>query len=153
MFNLVYRDGAPENTGHYEIFPSKESETGLKVGELVSISMGAAEKYSSGRPYGVVAIGTEDPATKNQVAHNEVAVLKIAPDMIFRAPMPKKTSLTIPQLPGSLQKFDSTNVVVELDGVESGWAFEITNVVSAKEEEDGTTAAGSVVEGRFVNLG
>ena len=80
MFNLIYRDGAPENAGHYEVIrKNKGSGSALAVGQLVSVSECVASKYDkSGKPYGVVAISAAD-------GEDSVAVLRITDDMIFSA--------------------------------------------------------------------
>lgn len=133
MFNLVYRDGAPENTGHYEVFET-DGATNLAVGTLVSISGGKAIAYSSGAPYGMVAIGTEDANTKDGAAFDAVSVLRIDNDMIFR------TKLTSGDT-SSLKKGDKLKVTVAgvVSGAAAGVAFEITDIISD-----------TVVEGRFV---
>jgi hypothetical protein len=121
MFNLIYRDGAPENTGHYEKFTTGAD---LMVGQLVSVSGGAASAYKAGdKPYGIVAASA--------AANEDVAVLKITDDMIFRAPLTT----------GSAKKQGQIAISVNgVGGTASGnYAFEVTNVVSSK-----------VVEGRFI---
>lgn len=118
MFNLIYRDGAPENTGHYEKFTTEDD---LVVGQLVSVSGGAAYEYASGKPYGVVA---------TSAAEGEVTVLKITDDMIFRAPI-----TATPAKGGTF--------TITVNGVgatkTSGDVFEVTDVISSK-----------VVAGRFI---
>lgn len=74
MFNLIYRDGAPENTGHYEGIPT-DATTGFKVGQAVHLVSGKAVLADgSAKVYGVVA-GDSDGGV--------VKVLKVTPDMIF----------------------------------------------------------------------
>ena len=73
MFNLIYRDGAPENTGHYEGIPT--DATDLKVGQAVHLASGKAVLADgSAKVYGVVA---------GDSAGGVVKVLKVTPDMIF----------------------------------------------------------------------
>jgi hypothetical protein len=134
MFNLVYRDGAPENTGHYEILDTIP-ETVLIVGQLVSIEEGKAAAYASGKPYGVVAIGTNDDATKATAAYDQIAVLKIDSDMIFRVALSSGDTTSL--VKGTKLKVSANGVV---SGAASGIAFEITEIISDK-----------VVEGRFVD--
>lgn len=127
MFNLIYRDGAPENTGHYEVFDKATgSGKALKVGQLVSVSGNTASAYSSGKPYGVVAIKAAD-------GENEVTVLRITDDMIFGA------TLTGSATVGGALKHTATGVGTTTT---TGYGFEVTEVVSDK-----------LVKGRFVNLG
>lgn len=126
MFNLIYRDGAPENTGHYEVFEKADgSGSALAVGQLVSVANGMASKYVSGKPYGIVAISAAD-------SEDSVAVLRITDDMIFSASFTGEANIG-----GALKHTDS--------GVgtptTSGYGFEVTEIVSDK-----------LVKGRFVNL-
>jgi hypothetical protein len=119
MFNLIYRDGAPENTGHYEKFTTEDD---LVVGQLVSVSSGAASEYKAGeKPYGVVS---------TSAAGGEVTVLKITDEMIFRAPI-----TATPAKGGTF--------TITVNGVgatkTSGDVFEVTDVISSK-----------VVAGRFI---
>lgn len=127
MFNLIYRDGAPENTGHYEVFEKATgSGKGLKAGMLVNVANGTASAYASGAPHGVVAIEAAD-------GEDAVTVLRITDDMIFGASLTGSASVG-----GSLAH---TATGVGTDAT-SGYAFEVTEVVSNK-----------LVKGRFVNLG
>ena len=76
MFNLIYRDGAPENTGHYEGIPT--DATDLKVGQAVIInSAGKVESFGDGtaKVYGVVA---------GEIVDGVVKVLKVTGDMVFK---------------------------------------------------------------------
>jgi hypothetical protein len=127
MFNLIYRDGAPENTGHYEVFEKNDgSGSALAVGQLVSVTNGIASKYdASGKPYGVVAISAAD-------GEDSVAVLRITDDMIFSASLTGSASIG-----GALKPTDSGVGT----SVTSGYGFEVTEIVSDK-----------FVKGRFVNL-
>ena len=90
MFNLIYRDGAPENTGHYEGIPT--DSTTLKVGQAVHLESGKAVLANGdAKVYGVVA---------GDAADGVVKILKVAPDMIFEtittvAPAEKGTVVTI----------------------------------------------------------
>jgi hypothetical protein len=148
MFNLVYRDGAPENTGHYEILDTIP-ETVFIVGQLVSIEGGKAAAYASGKPYGVVAIGTNDDATKATAAYDQIAVLKIDSDMIFKTIC--GGSSTDPVLhtnhkKGNIVSFVKDNIGNEL--VTSGYGFEITDV-TVTSYVNGVPSSG-IVEGRFV---
>ena len=127
MFNLIYRDGAPENTGHYEVFEKNDgSGSALAVGQLVSVANGVASKYASGKPYGVVAISAAD-------GEDSVAVLRITDDMIFSASLTGDASI------GGVLKHTATGVGTTTT---TGYGFEVTEVVSDK-----------LVKGRFVNLG
>lgn len=90
MFNLIYRDGAPENTGHYECIPT--DETNLKVGQAVHLVSGKAWLANGdNKIYGVVA---------GEAVDGVVKVLKVTPDMIFKtvttvAPAAKGAKVTI----------------------------------------------------------
>lgn len=127
MFNLIYRDGAPENTGHYEVFEKNDgSGSALAVGQLVGVANGIASKYSIGKPYGIVAISAAD-------GEDSVAVLKITDDMIFSASLTGDASI------GGVLKHTATGVGTTTT---TGYGFEVTEVVSDK-----------LVKGRFVNLG
>ena len=126
MYNLIYRDGAPENTGHYEVFEKiAGSGKALTVGQLVSVTNGIASEYESGKPYGVVAINAAD-------GEDAVAVLRITDDMIFSAPLTGDASI------GSTLKHTGSGVGTTTT---AGYGFEVTEVVSDK-----------LVKGRFVNL-
>ena len=126
MFNLIYRDGAPENTGHYEVFEKTDgSGSALAVGQLVSVANGIASKYTVGKPYGVVAISAAD-------GEDSVAVLRITDDMIFSASLTGEASIG-----GALKHTDSGVSTATT----SGYGFEVTEIVSEK-----------LVKGRFVNL-
>ena len=91
MFNLIYRDGAPENTGHYEGIPIDPTTT-LKVGQAVHLASGKAVLANGdAKVYGVVA---------GDAADGVVKVLKVTPDMIFEtittvAPAAKGTVVSI----------------------------------------------------------
>ena len=127
MFNLIYRDGAPENTGHYEVFgKATGSGKGLKAGTLVNVAAGTASAYTSGAPYGVVAINAAD-------GEDAVTVLRITDDMIFGASLTGSASV------GGALKHTATGVGT---ATTTGYGFQITEVVSDK-----------LVKGRFVNLG
>lgn len=139
MFNLIYRDGAPENTGHYEVFDkTKGSGTALAVGRLVSVVNGIASEYVGGEPYGVVAISAAD-------GDDIVAVLRITNDMIFEVGMAKDP----------VKKYDvggrytvaSTGVVEEN---EDGY-FYVSEIISNGDTVGGTRYGGKV-KGRFVGL-
>ena len=150
MFNLVYRDGAPENTGHYEVFET-DGTTDLAVGTLVSISGGKAIAYSSGVPYGMVAIGTDDANTKDDAAFDSVAVLRIDNDMIFRtrcASPGGDPTLHSNHKKGNIVSFVKDTIGKEL--VTSGYGFEITDV-TVTSYELGIPCSG-IVEGRFVKV-
>lgn len=125
MFNLIYRDGSPENTGHYESFKDIEG-TELKVGTLVSVNGDAASQYASGKPYGVVAISAAEE-------DEEVTVLRITDEMIFKTVTSANTA--------NLKIGDTLAITATGAGAKatSGDVFEITCIVSK-----------NVVEGRFV---
>ncbi len=76
MFNLILRDGAPENAGHYEGIETVNAN--LKVGQAVHIASGKAVLATGDSPiYGIVSEPTKDGV---------VTVLKVTPDMIFKCP-------------------------------------------------------------------
>jgi hypothetical protein len=84
MFNIVYRDGAPENTGHFEICKTDGSSV-YKVGQAVYLDTTGAVKLCGGatnanKIYGIVAgeAGANDTS---------VSVLKVEKDMIFKCPI------------------------------------------------------------------
>ena len=137
MFNLIYRDGAPENTGHYEVF---EKDAGkLEVGKLVSVANGKASAYTSGKPYGMVAIDAADE-------DDAVAVLRITDDMIFKTGVSSDPVVHVAK--GDLKGFNSSEIT---NDSHTGWAFEITEVV-----DPGVSTfeahTGRIVEGRFVAI-
>ena len=135
MFNLVYRDGAPENTGHYENWET-DGATDLAVGTLVSVSGGKAAAYTSGMPYGMVAIGTKDENTPSGDVYDHVGVLRLDNDMIFRTKLTSGDTSALKK--GGQLKVSASGVVSE---AAAGVAFEITDIISD-----------TVVEGRFVEL-
>ena len=146
MFNLIYRDGAPENAGHYEGFQKDAKATVMSVGELVSVTNGIARKYANGKPYGVVARASGKD-------EEEVAVLRITDDMIFSATGTATAAIAPENLIGYCAKLTHNGVNYELISVETGYAFEITEVVSCETNDDGTVSGRAVLNGRFVNLG
>ena len=83
MFNLIYRDGAPENTGHYEVWPT-DGLAGYKLGQTVHVNDGKAVLCGGDgdayRAYGIVA----KDADKND---ETVLVLRATEDMIFKCPI------------------------------------------------------------------
>ena len=148
MFNLVYRDGAPENTGHYEICKTNGG-TEFKVGTLVSLSGGEAVPYSSGKPYGVVAIGSKDEG--GDKIGDQVAVLKITDDMIFRVGAMGGVSWPPEVNIGKAHPFEKDKVRLSLNE-ETGYLFEITDHITSILDEYGNIFDGGVVEGRFVYI-
>lgn len=145
MFNLIYRDGAPENTGHYEVFDKATgSGKALAVGQLVSVSGNTASAYSSGKPYGVVAIKAAD-------GENEVTVLRITDDMIF------KTRCAYSGDPTQHSNHERGKVLtvddktVTNDIASSGYGFEISEV-EVTDTLNGARVQANI-KGRFVNLG
>ena len=147
MFNLVYRDGAPENTGHYENWET-DGTTDLAVGTLVSVSGGKAAAYSVGMPYGMVAIGTKDENTPSGDVYDHVGVLKIDSDMIFRT-SPGDPAVVVKLVKGNIVSVNKSTVSYT-EPVAAG--FEITDVISAGRVIGGTTLVGCVVDGRFVKI-
>lgn len=148
MFNLIYRDGAPENAGHYEVLKKNDgSGSALAVGQLVSISEGIAKKYDkSGKPYGVVAISAAD-------GEDSVAVLRITDDMIFSATGTACAPYAPENLKGNCAELTHDGVKYNITSVDTGYAFEITGVVSCETDDYGQAGGRAVLEGRFVNLG
>jgi hypothetical protein len=129
MFNLILRDGAPENAGHYEGIET--TVTTLKVGQAVHIASGKAVLATGASPiYGIVS----EP-TKNGV----VTVLKVTPDMIFKCP-----TSAAPAAKGAKVTLNSTADGVTATAVASG-KFGATVV-----ETLGATAGG-LIEVRFEN--
>ena len=146
MFNLIYRDGAPENAGHYEVFRKNNgSGSALAVGQLVSVSEGIASKYESGKPYGVVAISAAD-------GEDSVAVLRITDDMIFSATGTANAAFGPENLKGGCAELEHDGVKYKFVSVETGYAFEITEVVSCETDDYGQAGGRAVLKGRFVNL-
>lgn len=128
MFNLIYRDGAPENAGHYEGFQKDDKATVMSVGELVSVTNGVASKYdASSKPYGVVARASGKD-------EEDVAVLRITDDMIFRITTTDTTGVS----KGDKKKVTISGITT---GAATGVAFEITDVVSE-----------TMLDGRFVDV-
>ena len=146
MFNLIYRDGAPENAGHYEGFQKDAKATVMSVGELVSVKNGVASKYANGMPYGVVARASGKD-------EEDVAVLRITDDMIFRTTGTASAAYAPDNLKGNFAELTHDGVEYNLMSVETGYAFEITGVVSCETNDMGQAGGRAVLEGRFVNLG
>ena len=145
MFNLIYRDGAPENTGHYEVFgKATGSGKGLKAGTLVNVANGTASAYSSGKPYGVVAINAAD-------GEDAVTVLRITEDMIFKTRCDYSNDPTQHNNHRIGRVVTVDNKTVTNTIAESGCGFEITEVEVTKLAYG--DAAESNIKGRFVNLG
>ena len=136
MFNLVYRDGAPENAGHYEAF-KKDVDEALYTGQLVSVTTDTAAVYESGTPYGVVARDAGE-------GEDEVVVLRITDDMIFRVGAGGD-----PVLFTNMKKGDKCTVNYKMvTGIGDG-PFEITEVVKKGAIGADYNFAGMVLEGRF----
>ena len=144
MFKLIYRDGAPENAGHYEVF-DKTAGTALAVGTLVKVSGGVAGAYDASSeddpPYGVVAINAAED-------EDEVTVLKITQDMIFRAGYVGHSvapTISVGGVYGILGGAVSPYGIV---------CFEITNVDDTITAIEGDTKyiKTATVEGRFVDI-
>ena len=145
MFNLIYRDGAPENTGHYEVFDKATgSGRALTVGQLVSVSGGIASAYSSGKPYGVVAINAAD-------GENEVTVLRITDDMIFETRCEYGSDPTQHSNHARGNVLTANDKTVTNTIASSGYGFEISEVEVTRVEDFGAVQAN--IKGRFVNLG
>ena len=84
MFNPIYRDGAPENTGHFEAIATDGSTT-YKVGQAIYLDAAGKAKLCGGatnaqKVYGIVA----GDAT---AADSQVKVLKVEKDFIFKCPI------------------------------------------------------------------
>ena len=83
MFNLIYRDGAPENAGHYESVKT-DGATEYKLGQAICLENGVAKPCggatNASKVYGIVSepAGAEDDV---------VVVLKVEGDMIFKCPV------------------------------------------------------------------
>lgn len=93
MFNLVRRDGARENSGHYEALDPK-SGAAYKVGQLVALEAGAATIISGGannalKPYGVVERIHKNDAGDTVTG---VTVLRITDEMEFEVVTTMDTS-------------------------------------------------------------
>ena len=142
MFNLIYRDGAPENAGHYEGFQKDAKATVMSVGELVSVTNGVASKYASGNPYGVVARASGDD-------EEDVAVLRITGDMIFRADAGSDPARLIDVTKGWKCAVDYKYVKGIGEGNEAT-PFEITEIVK-NGAIIGNNIVGMILEGRFTN--
>ena len=86
MFNLIYRDGAPENTGHYESVPTDGTNT-YALGQAIYLDTAGKAKLCGGttnsnKIYGIVA---EKKVDGTKV--NSVLVLKVEKEMIFKCPI------------------------------------------------------------------
>ena len=137
MFNLVYRDGAPENAGHYEAF-KKDVDAALYTGQLVSVTTDTAAVYESGTPYGVVA----RDAGKGE---DEVVVLRITDDMIFRVGTENMSTTIKENVKKGVKCIVSDEAVT---GTGDG-PFEITEIVKEGTETDVENVKGMILEGRF----
>lgn len=94
MFNLVRRDGARENSGHYEALDPKSGGTAYKVGQLVALEACAATIISGGannalKPYGVVERIHKNDAGDTVTG---VTVLRITDEMEFEVVTTMDTS-------------------------------------------------------------
>ena len=90
MFNLVRRDGARENSGHFEAL-KHDGTSVYQTGQVVANDEGEAKLITAAaentaKPYGIVA-RDEDATGK------EVMVLRIMPDMEFEAPVTDAANL------------------------------------------------------------
>lgn len=96
MFNLVRRDGARENSGHFEALGHDGSST-YKVGQVVSREDGEAILVGGATnakvPYGIVA-RDEDLSGK------EVIVLRITDEMEFDVPITGSDANIAKAVPG-----------------------------------------------------
>ena len=84
MFDPIYRDGAPGNTGHFEAVAT-DSTTTYKVGMAIYLDATGKAKPCGGatnanKVYGVVA-GDADKTD------SYVKVLKVEKDIIFKCPI------------------------------------------------------------------
>ena len=84
MFNLIYRDGAPENAGHYEGVVT-DGSTNYKAGQAIYLDSTGKAKPCGGatnanKVYGIVCEDTDKSAPS-------VLVLKVERDMIFKCPI------------------------------------------------------------------
>lgn len=82
MFNLVRRDGARENSGHFEALG--HNGTAYKVGQVVALENGKAVLCGGATnakvPYGIVA-------REEETTGSEVIVLRITDEMEFDVPI------------------------------------------------------------------
>lgn len=82
MFNLVRRDGARENSGHFEALGHNGSA--YKVGQVVALENGKAVLCGGATnakvPYGIVA-------REEETTGSEVIVLRITDEMEFEVPV------------------------------------------------------------------
>lgn len=84
MFDPTYRDGAPENTGHFEAIAT-DGSTAYKLGQTIYLDASGKAKLCGGatnanKVYGIVA---GDAA----VTDTHVKVLKVEKDFIFKCPI------------------------------------------------------------------
>lgn len=84
MFNLIYRDGAPENAGHYEGVVT-DGATNYAMGQAIYLDSAGKAKPCGGatnanKVYGIVCEDTDKSAPS-------VLVLKVERDMIFKCPI------------------------------------------------------------------
>lgn len=128
MFNLILRDGAPENAGHYE--GVETANTSLKVGQAVHIANGKAVLATGDSPiYGIVA---------GAVAGGIVTVLKVTPDMVF-----KVRTTAAPAVMGAKVTLNATADAVTATAPASGkFGATVVDTLDGK-------AAGDFIEVRF----
>lgn len=138
MFNLVYRDGAPENAGHYEVF-KKTVDEALYTGQLVSVTTDTAAVYESGTPYGVVARDAGD-------GEDEVVVLRITKDMIFRVGA-GGDPVRFTDIKKGAKCIVSDEAV---RSIEDG-PFELTEIVKEGAQNEDHNLVGMILEGRFTD--
>lgn len=143
MFNIIYRDGAPENTGHFETV-STDGSSSYKVGQAVYLDSNGKAKLCGGatnanKIYGIVA---KDAASTDK----DVLVLKVEKDMIFKCP------ITGANIASAHKGFKLAIGTTDYGSVVSAASTLGTSYIGATVVDEPITSGGvSMVEVRFEN--
>lgn len=143
MFNLVYRDGAPENAGHYEGVLT-DGSSAYNVGQSIYLDASGKAKLCGGatsanKIYGIVA----ENADKNDAS---VLVLKVEKDMIFKCP------ITGTNIAKAVKGYKLAINTTDYGSVASAAATLGTDYIGATVVEPlEATKAGDLIEVRFEN--
>lgn len=104
MFNLVRRDGARENSGHFEALG--HNGTAYAVGQVVALEGGKAVLCGGATnakvPYGIVARDEEKTG-------KEVIVMRITDEMEFSVPITGTAANVVKAVPGFALAINTTD--------------------------------------------
>lgn len=147
MFNLIYRDGAPENTGHYESVPTDGTNT-YELGQAIYLDTTGKAKLCGGatnsnKIYGIVA---EKKVDGTKV--NSVLVLKVEKEMIFKCPIKGTDANIVKAVKGyrlAINTPDYGSVAADATTLDT------TYVGATVVESLGAESNGDFIEVRFLN--